>query len=91
MRNNLATEMSNKQKLETLRQGEQGRGRTWGGKRDCLKILDFSHCPNMYLLKENLCPAGLPIRQPRERSCRNRTCPYREESCGEREQEGARG
>lgn len=55
------------------------------------KIWDFSYCPNKYLLKENLCPAELPIRQPGERNCRNRTCPYREGSCGEREQEGGRG
>lgn len=42
----------------------------------------------MYLLKENLCPAELPRRQPGERSSGNRTCPYREGSWGERQHEG---
>lgn len=60
-----------------------------GGRVGCSQIWDFSYCPNMYLLKENLCPAELPMRQPGERSSGNRTCPYREGSWGERQHEGA--
>lgn len=73
--------------------------KTWDGKNwierggrggvGCSQIWDFSYCPNMYLLKENLCPAELPRRQPGESSSGNRTCPYREGSWGERQHEGA--
>lgn len=67
----------------------EGGARPSEGIRGCSKIRDFSYCPNKYLLNENLCPTELPIRQSERSECRNRTCPYREGSCGEREQEGA--
>lgn len=62
--------------FENLRQGELDGKKGEVGEQ----IWDFSYCPNMYLLKENLCPAELPMREPGERSCGNRTCPYREGS-----------
>lgn len=72
--------------MECLRQGQVGRVRTVEGGG----VAEFAnYCPNKYLLNKNVCPAELLIRQPGERSCGNRTCPYREGSFGEREQEGA--
>lgn len=61
------------------------------GREAGANIWDFSHCPNKYLLKENLCPAEPLIRQPGKSSGGNRTCPYREGEPWREEQDGARG
>lgn len=76
-RDNPALVESEKKRLETIWQEELDVEGTEEGV-GLLRNRDYYYCPNKYLLKEHLCPAELPTEQPRERSCRNRTWPYRE-------------